>query len=584
MVSIEELLQPISEVRPSGSDLRYDALMDSIRAARSEEDVTLPMGDWQHQAKRADHAVVASLASDGLRTRSKDLWLAVWLGEAYLQAERYDALVLVLKLLRCLQENFWPSLFPEIEEGDLSLRAAPLHWALSRYATMLQEFPVTAGGVSYAAYRSIRAGGNVAHGEEMLTPEKLDTSVAATADSFYSNSEEQLALALIELGKLHNFCEEQYGEDGPTFVNLRSKLEELHHAASQILRTRHYQASVPGSNIAEEPRSAQPLNLPPVTPHETVTSPEPKLPSVAVQSWEDALRQIETCVGFMAEQRPGNPAAYLMALALQHGRNEAQVGTPTSEARLTLKRLKDAGDATALLHHTILAMTEESGRYWLDLHRYAWYAAGAVNAASLQILVATLTRTLLEENDSIERQFFADDTPMANEETQRWLQDEIRPRVEKPSLLLMSVPLPEQSDTKTNDVSARAKRLVDGGSIGEAVRMLTEDASAARSGRARFLRRLEVTRLCLQTGHAGAAVHLVRQLLTEVDERKLDTWEDPDILGELLSLFLEALKGVEVDLHGERSSVYARLCQLNPAMALNRAMAGEEELWLVSGR
>ena len=584
MLFIEELLKPISGVSPSGADLRYDPLMDSVRDARSKEDGTLPMGDWQYQPKRADYALVTLLASDGLRTRSKDLWLAVWLGEASLQTERYDGLAPVLHLLRCLQLDFWPSLYPGIEEGDLSLRAAPLHWAMSRYAAMLQEFPITADGVPYAAYRAIRSGSSVAQGEPGLTSEKLDASVAATPDSFYAGIEEHLALAQSELQELQNFCDDRYRDDSPTFVKLGSAFEELHHAASLISRPRLSQKSASTLEPAEEALPAQYEDALPDVPAEMATATEPPLNPAAVMSWADVLRQIESCVQYMSEQRPENPAAYLLALALQYGRDKVQLGAPTSEARLALKQARDANDATTLLQHTIRAMADASGRYWLDLYRYAWQAAGSVNAASLQILVVNQTRVLLEENDGVEQEVFADDTPIANHETQRWLQDEVRPHVALPPPSPIAVQLPEQSSKKADDVSAQAQRLFDDGLPGDAVRVLAEDAWATRSGRGRFLRRLEVTRLCLHSGHTGAAVHLLRQLLAESDERKLDSWEDPDTLGELLSLLLEALKGSRGDDHAERNAVYARLCRVNPAMALNRVMTDQEELWLVRGR
>ncbi len=50
-----------------------------------DDDSSLPTGVWQAEAKRADWAAVEQLASELLQRRSKDLMLAAWLGEAWLQ-------------------------------------------------------------------------------------------------------------------------------------------------------------------------------------------------------------------------------------------------------------------------------------------------------------------------------------------------------------------------------------------------------------------------------------------------------------------------------------------------------------------
>ncbi len=233
-----ELLEPINAAEPSGKDSRYDPLIDAIREARSEDDGSLPMGDWERQAKRADYALVASLATDALQTRSKDLWLAAWLGEAWLRIEQYDAIAPALDLLLALQQEFWLSLYPEIQDDDLSMRAAPLHWSLDRYAALLYGFRVTSDGVSYAAYKAVRSGFTPVHNSEELTGERLDGAIAATPGSFYTGIKEQISLSLKGLQELQLFCEERYGDEGPSFVKLRSTLDEMHHAMTQLLRSR----------------------------------------------------------------------------------------------------------------------------------------------------------------------------------------------------------------------------------------------------------------------------------------------------------------------------------------------------------
>jgi type VI secretion system protein ImpA len=76
----DDLLDPIAGENPSGPDLRYDPVFDQIKEARREEDDTLPTGDWDRPAKKADHRQVVKLAGDWRRAWSNrsSSWMA-WL-------------------------------------------------------------------------------------------------------------------------------------------------------------------------------------------------------------------------------------------------------------------------------------------------------------------------------------------------------------------------------------------------------------------------------------------------------------------------------------------------------------------------
>ena len=120
----EDLLAPIAGENPSGEDLYYDKVFDQIKEARREDDESLPEGDMVlAQKKKADHRAVIKLAGDALAKKSKDLRLAGWLVESQLRVEGFPVLAPGIELLRALQETFWPTLYPLIEEGeDLELR------------------------------------------------------------------------------------------------------------------------------------------------------------------------------------------------------------------------------------------------------------------------------------------------------------------------------------------------------------------------------------------------------------------------------------------------------------------------------
>src|SRR6266513_2388772 len=103
----DELLSPIPGPNPSGENLRYAPVYDKIKQARTEDEDTTPQGDWQRERKKADWPTVLKLAGEALATKSKDLMLASWLGEALTKREGISGLADALELQRGLLEQFW---------------------------------------------------------------------------------------------------------------------------------------------------------------------------------------------------------------------------------------------------------------------------------------------------------------------------------------------------------------------------------------------------------------------------------------------------------------------------------------------
>jgi len=121
----EDILKAIPGDNPSGNSLRYDPLYDKIKEARREDD-ELAQGAWQHDRKVSDTGLVIKLAEEAIAIKSKDLQLAAWLTEALVKKNGFGGLQEGLQLCTGLINDFWDTLYPEIEDGDLETRAAPL--------------------------------------------------------------------------------------------------------------------------------------------------------------------------------------------------------------------------------------------------------------------------------------------------------------------------------------------------------------------------------------------------------------------------------------------------------------------------
>ena len=149
VIDIEAMLQPISEESPSGESLRYSGIYDEISEARRADD-NLDQGAWQTELKVADYRRVIDLAVPAITTRSKDLQIAAWLGESLVKTHGFAGLRDSIKLLSGLQDRFWETLFPEIDEGDMEGRANAIAWFEGQGAFALQGIKITGGdGYSY---------------------------------------------------------------------------------------------------------------------------------------------------------------------------------------------------------------------------------------------------------------------------------------------------------------------------------------------------------------------------------------------------------------------------------------------------
>src|SRR5258708_40137137 len=74
----------------------------------------------------AEFPLAKKLAEEALATKTKDLQLAAWLTEAQLHIENFAGLQQGLNLCTGLVRDFWDTVYPPVEAGDMELRSGPL--------------------------------------------------------------------------------------------------------------------------------------------------------------------------------------------------------------------------------------------------------------------------------------------------------------------------------------------------------------------------------------------------------------------------------------------------------------------------
>jgi type VI secretion system protein ImpA len=248
-IDLVSILTPIDGENPAGEDLRY-VVFDEISEARREDD-EYERGDWQRDVKSADWATVISLCTDALVNRTKDLQIAAWLTEALTITEGFEGLLTGLQIIRGFLENFWQTVYPEIEDDDLDFRVGRLEFLNTALWTRVKQIPLTdanaRAGYSWLQWEESRRVGYegdaakaetraelVAEGK--LTAEDFDAAVAASSRAFYESLVADVAKCEEEFATLEQLCDEKFGDESPRLAELRKSLEDCNQLASKILK------------------------------------------------------------------------------------------------------------------------------------------------------------------------------------------------------------------------------------------------------------------------------------------------------------------------------------------------------------
>jgi len=595
----EDLLKPIPGENPSGANLRYSTIYDKIKEARQEDDGPGPLGEYLER-KKADSVAVITLAGDTLANQTKDLQLAAWLAEAHIRRDGFDALTECLDLFLNLQETFWDTIYPPIEDGTPELRATPQEWFAARCDQLLRRLPLTNSKLDWLKYRESRAVGyeedtgssdekkrirqEAVDVDKKITAEEFDKAVTDTPKKFYEDLSSTINAALESAGKLDSFCEQKYGPVSPNFSRLRGVLEELKQAAHVLLahkRETEPDATAPQAALDDDvtaeasssTEAAPATTSAPARSTRRVSFGEPK-------NEDDAFAIVGMVADYLGKQNPASAVSFLLRRALRWGEvrsqgespDPASFAAPSTELRQQLKRLYSESNWEELLAASESAAAGPCGRAWLDLQRYSWHACDQLYHSQAAQTICSETRGLLQDYPNFPQWTLTDDTPTVNADTKSWIQDRVLPqKPEDEQDISMAAPsIRPDARTPENGHAERfeaAMKLAKSGNISDAVESLSREASRERTGRERFQLRLELSRLCFSTGHFTIAVPILQNMVSEIEKRGLFEWEDPSLVAQPLILLVQCMDRTKRD-PAERARIYDLLCGLEPAYAL----------------
>jgi len=335
VINLEAIMQPISEEHPSGESLQYSGVYDEIRDAR-RADEELPQGQWQTELKIADYSLVITLAVPALEKQTKDLQIAAWLSESLVKEHGFAGLRDSFKLLSGLQENFWETVFPEIDEGDMEGRANAVEWMDTQCAFSIKGTAIT-DGEGYSLFdfedskrfdipenidtldstdqQKFRALQAQAEKENRVTADRWRKAKAVSRRAFFEQLTFELEECLTEFKELNRVIEEKFDRNQmPGTSNLKKALDDIQTQVKKLLEEKR----------AEEPDAADEETIETGDGETAASGPTGGAKAVAtaagaIQNRQDALKRLADLAEFFRKTEPHSPISYLVQRAVKWG-------------------------------------------------------------------------------------------------------------------------------------------------------------------------------------------------------------------------------------------------------------------------
>jgi type VI secretion system ImpA family protein len=326
LLDLDALLAPVDPDKPSGDDLRYDPVYDSLRELRREDDQTTPQGIWDYERKQSDWRNLRHQAIEVLTGRSKDLQVAAWLTEALLHQEGLPGLAAGLQLIGRLCRQYWQNAYPSLEsDGELDARLAPFFWLDDRMPQSLTLIEMTApqAGQS-AAYRwqdwvtanrleplaltkarEFKAA--IDKGDVSLS--KFTAAVGLTPTPFFVARRDGLNACLAALDDLRQVLKELCGDDGPGLHKLENQLTEMLTAVNRFLSERGLVAPAEVQPTSGEPDEAA---------AEAGSREGPQ--QLVIRNRQEAYAFLDVIANYLLANEPHSPTAYLVKRAVNWGK------------------------------------------------------------------------------------------------------------------------------------------------------------------------------------------------------------------------------------------------------------------------
>lgn len=331
ILQLDELLQPISEEAPAGTDIRddssatspYSLIKDARNAARSAERQNLFDKD---NSEAADQwRKVAELAPNIIQNHGKDLEVASWLTEALVRRYGFQGLRDGFKLIHGLIEQYWDNLYPMPDEDGLETRVAPLTGLNGEGAEGVLIAPIRnieitegrePGPFTYWQYQQVLDLEKIADPDARMekgsklgySNSDIENAVSNSSSEFFVNLRDDITDSINTYRQISALLDEHCGtHDAPPTSNIINILQECAGAINHIAQHKFpIEEESSADDGAAESGSGEGGTA-------TAAAAGP------VKSREDAFKKLIEISEFFRKTEPHSPVSYMLQRTVKWG-------------------------------------------------------------------------------------------------------------------------------------------------------------------------------------------------------------------------------------------------------------------------
>jgi type VI secretion system protein ImpA len=323
VIDFEPLLVELTPEFPCGEkDLEYDpAFVELEKKIEGIPEIEIG-GKIVQEAKEPNWAEIQTAAGE-LLTRTHDLRVAISLTRALQHTEGLIGLKDGLKLLQCLVERFWDTLYPQLapEDNNDPTQRINILMALCDRETMIA--PLTGVTLCISPKMGQYSLRDIHAATGKLAISKNDDKPApsmATIEAAFKDCDIKMILtaaaavdeSLLSLSSLEELLKEKMGPgSAPNFEELCQVLKEIDDLLSRQLAKRDVFKSSAPDKMLETQKPAVAKNTPPA---QAVSSQGAK-PMDTINSRQDVTRILDQICLYYEKNEPASPVPLLLKRA-----------------------------------------------------------------------------------------------------------------------------------------------------------------------------------------------------------------------------------------------------------------------------
>jgi type VI secretion system ImpA/VasJ family protein len=320
------------------------------------------------------------------------------------------------------------------------------------------------------------------------------------------------------------------------------------------------------------------------------------LSKAAPGSEKDAIKQLRQTLLFFFEREaegdkkelvPDDPVVFGMSRQLQWGNlirpidnsNITQIDAPNQIIQNKLKEWFSSSNWDTLIPRIEISFLKPDSEfpYWLDMQRYAAIALEkkggnyAQAAKEIKYHLAVLLRRIPD----LPKLIFKDkQTPLANDETKKWIDDEVKPVLAGGSTT--SILLPPVMGEEYEAINNEYKEAVDGlpGNLEETVQKMQQGIKSDERRKGKFLRRLNLANFYFAAKEYNLAKINLQELTKSITEYNLAEWEPALCTAVWQSLYVtnskidSGKKDSKLEIEKEQDELFSKIAKYDGVTAI----------------